>query len=389
MKATLLQKSRRRVDYQVSIIIAVVVALSFLCVYIYNYNVTYADMLASLRSRSDSIYTYVEDNFDSDTYFAANQKDDINQVGYHDGKEFLEGVKESAGVMYLYTAKRNDKGQFVYVLDGLPSDSPDFRYPGDLIEPEIIPEMEMALKNKIVYPDDIKVTQWGKILVSYYPIHENGKVIGVIGIEFDASRQYQTFQQIRIVTPIIGVLFAMFAVIISLFLFRRISNPSFKDFSNTDYLTSVKNRNSFELDVTNFHEHEFEHGGFVCIDLNDLKVINDEQGHQSGDAYIKACAQILMAFESNETTLYRIGGDEFVLLVTKTSQEELQQIIAKIKEAIQQYNANHITKLSLALGAACFDETLDASAYDTFNRADADMYEHKKAMKAKQKNNNN
>ena len=68
-------------------------------------------------------------------------------------------------------------GSLIYVVDGLPSDSDDFRHPGDEIEGEIVPELERALADERVYPTDIKDTGWGYVFVSYYPIHENDQVI--------------------------------------------------------------------------------------------------------------------------------------------------------------------------------------------------------------------
>lgn len=121
-------------------------------------------------------------------------------------KEKLKEVKASTNVRYLYTAQRNENGEYVYLVDGLPSDSADFRNPGDKIEQEIIPELQAALNDKIILPNQIKNTEWGPIFISYFPIHENDKVVGVLGIEFDASHQYRAFQMIQIGTPIIAVI---------------------------------------------------------------------------------------------------------------------------------------------------------------------------------------
>ena len=106
----------------------------------------------------------------------------------------------------------------------------------------------------------------------YYPIHDEGKVVGVLGIEFDASHQFEAFKQIRIITPLIAIMASLIATIIAVLSFRRISNPRFKDMANTDYLTNLHNRNAFEIDFENLSTHK-HNTGIIITDLNDLKKI--------------------------------------------------------------------------------------------------------------------
>lgn len=381
-KKTSLKRRLNRVDYQVSLMIALIVSLSFLCVYYYNYNVTYNDMLYTLKERSDNIYSVVENEFNTLTFEEIDDREDIDKELYLKDKQLLEYIKDSTGVMYLYTATKTKDGNFIYVLDGLSSESPDFRYPGDLIEKETIPELELAYENKIVYPEDIKSTSWGKIFVSYYPIHKDNEVIGVIGIEFDAQHQYDTFRSLRIMTPIIGGVFALVAIIFAVYLFRRISNPFYRDFANTDYLTGIQNRNAFELYMRNLQAKEtYHHFGFISIDLNNLKMINDTLGHQAGDKYIRNCADLLKKFESEECILYRIGGDEFAFIVINTDIQKITELRKNIIKSVNLYNLSTEMQISIAVGEAVFEAEIDEDLSATLKRADKDMYDNKKVMK--------
>lgn len=377
-----LKRKLNRVDYQVSLMIALIVSLSFLCVYYYNYHITYNDMLYTLKERSDNIYSVVENEFNSFTFEEIDDKEDIDKDIYIKDKQLLEYIKDSTGVMYLYTATKTTDGKFIYVLDGLSSDSPDFRYPGDLIEEETIPELELAYQNEIVYPEDIKSTSWGKIFVSYYPIHKENEVIGVIGIEFDAQHQYDTFKSLRIMTPIIGGVFALMAIVLAVYLFRRISNPLYRDFANTDYLTGIQNRNAFELYMRNLQAKETCHNyGFISIDLNDLKVINDTLGHLTGDMYISICTNLFKTFESKECLLYRIGGDEFVFIVTNVNTQKIADLKNNIIKSVKLHNQNAEMQISIAVGEAVYDAKIDEDLSATLKRADQAMYDNKKIMK--------
>lgn len=368
-----------RVDVQVSLIIAIIVIASFICVYFFQYNITYKDMVNSLQKRSDSIYNYVENYVDKTTFTDTLSAED---EGYISTKEKLEDVKIATNVMYLYTAKQNEDGTYVYLVDGLPSDSPDFRNPNDAIEIEVIPELQRALNNEIIVPDTIKQTTWGEIFVAYYPIHENGKVIGVLGMEFDAHDQYQAFRTLRIGTPIIATLACVIAILIAGLLFRRISNPNFKDMANSDYLTKLKNRNAFMLDMHNMEARDRETCGIIVADVNDLKVINDTYGHQVGDECICAVAKCLLSCAGKHPA-YRIGGDEFVILAQKEQVKSLEVMIADIISNITKITIEPSIDVTISIGFAFFDKETDTNLIDTFKRADHKMYGMKKELKMK------
>ena len=152
--------------------------------------------------------------------------------------------------------------------------------------------MQRALNGERVLPDKIKKTDWGKIFITYLPIYEGEEIIGVVGIEFRADHQYQVYQNLRRVLPVFILLFSLAASLVSRYLFRRISNPFYRDMSNMDYLTRLKNRNAYQLDMKNRIAAKKEKDtGFILIDLNSLKHINDTMGHETGDRYITCISQ--------------------------------------------------------------------------------------------------
>lgn len=373
------KKRVSRVDVQVTIITAVIMIVAFVCVYFFNYNITHEDMIHSLKQRSNSIYHYVDKYVDK-AAFNDETAISMDQKHYKELKKKLEDVKIATDVMYLYTAKKTADGEYIYLVDGLSSKSSDFRKPGDSIEPEIIPEMKSALENNIILPDKIKATTWGYIFVSYYPIHDQGKVVGVLGIEFDASHQYRAYQIIRWGTPLIAIGACLIAMLLAVYFFRRISNPNYKDMSNSDYLTGLKNRNAFEIDMLNLEERK-EQPGFIVTDINDLKKVNDENGHSCGDRYIRGAAAILMR-SMKECAIYRYGGDEFIIIMPQLlRQEVLQGICENIYKTQDHYNKETGMQVSLSIGCAAYDEEVDHSLRDTLQRADENMYEVKRRYK--------
>lgn len=373
-----LREPLRRVDIQVSFFMALIVLFTSISIFFVCYRITYDDMILSLKDRVSSIYNYLEASLEEDTFVEINQKSDMEKDSYQEMKKLLEGIKLSTGVRYLYTAKETENGEFIYMIDGLDISAEDFRYPGDPIEPEIVPDMKKALSGETVLPDDIRLTDWGKVFITYLPVHFNGKIVGVVGIEFEAEHQYNTYRTLKVLTPVIILLFSLICVIFAVICFRRISNPMYSDMANTDYLTQMKSRNAFEVDIKNFSSKNLETAGVVVADLNNLKKVNDEFGHEAGDQYIRAAANTLKAAGDKQKVVYRTGGDEFAVFLSGMQMGELETYKNEVQKALEGSGQELGIQVSLSIGYALFDHAADNSFYETYKRADLRMYEDKK-----------
>lgn len=338
-------------------------------------------MIKGLQTRVSALYYYLEEQIDKESFIHISTETDLNRDTYRNMHGLLYRAKESSGVMYLYTAKPTKEGEYIYVVDGLHPESSDFRYPGDLIEIEIQDQMRQTLSGEIVMPDRIQETSWGYIFIAYLPIYNKGKVIGVLGIEFDAAHQYQTFRFLVIGVPLVIILFCIISFFSAFVLFRRISNPNYNDLSNTDMVTNLKNRNAFETDIFNLNLKEKSSISLLSIDLDNLKKINDEKGHTAGDLYIIASGKILQAVLTTSSRLYRTGGDEFVIIMHNGDVDTPEKLINRIELGLAEINLIPENNISLSIGFAHYNSTADKDLMDTFNRADSHMYLAKRKKK--------
>lgn len=369
----------RRVDIQVSLFMAVMVLVTTLFTFGLSYEITYADMITSLRERVQAIYTLLDGRLDESTFRGIDAPEDMASTTYRQTQQLLRFVRESTGVLYLYTAKQNERGELVYVVDGL-SEEEDFRYPGDRLEPEIEPAMRRALAGENVLPDHIQKTDWGKIFITYLPIHGEGdSVLGVVGIEFDAEHQYNTYLVLRRAAPGCIVLLCLVSVAFAVLFFRRVSNPTYQDMANTDQLTGLKSRNAFEVDLKNAIAGGAGRGsGLLVADLDYLKQVNDTLGHAVGDRYIQRAAEALRQALGSRAALYRVGGDEFAALYAHASAEQLERDEEAIKWYFEELREDWPVETSLSIGGAMFDPAQDDDLHGTYRRADAGMYEQKR-----------
>jgi len=125
----------------------------------------------------------------------------------------------------------------------------------------------------------------------------------------------------------------------------------------------------------------------IYLDVDGLKVINDEVdengneiGHAKGDIHLKRVAEILKKVLREEDIPSRIGGDEFTALL-EILPENMDIIKKRLQEAIDQNNLENpdLPEVSISLGFAVYDPSKDRDLWDTFTRADKNMYEAKES----------
>jgi diguanylate cyclase (GGDEF)-like protein len=150
-----------------------------------------------------------------------------------------------------------------------------------------------------------------------------------------------------------------------------------------DPLTKSGNRLAFNETFEKYYQDESRRKKLrlIYFDLNNLKTINDEYGHLSGDEAIINITDIIEMVFKNHADCFRIGGDEFACL-SSTIDEGLYDRYKRLF-LNEMYNKNHsvIYPFSAAVGSITYDEVLDKSINDMMRRCDLEMYKHKKVMK--------
>lgn len=380
------QRTMRRMDIQVAIFSAALVIVSSLSIFFIGYTVTYREMIHSLTQRVYAIYDYAEERLDVNTFRYLYNPADMDTELYQQNQTLLAHAKEATGLLYLYTATQNADGAFIYQLDGLPLDAEDFRRPGDAIEPEIIPELRRAMTGEVILPSAIKATDWGKIFIAYLPVHDGDAVVGVVGVEFEAESQYNTYFTLRAAAPVVILVACLAAAAFAVFFFRRISNPTRMDLYNTDNLTGLKSRNAYDVEFENLDASSSKQAvGILLMDLNYLKRVNDQLGHQCGDDYLSLVGQVIRELLPPHAVAYRIGGDELAILLWETTPDALKALAGALEAAYLAQRPAWPVETSLAVGWAAYDAQVDENLYAMFRRADEMLYEVKKQQHERDK----
>lgn len=149
-----------------------------------------------------------------------------------------------------------------------------------------------------------------------------------------------------------------------------------------DVLTGASNRLAFERDIEQKID-ENSSGPFrlIMMDINNLKSINDQYGHQTGDQAIKLCYDTMSEVIENLGVCYRIGGDEFACILKSTDPGRYQRIIAKARQTLTAIERELPYKLELAIGSDVFVPGERTELDGFIHHVDQLMYEDKRLLK--------
>ena len=155
-----------------------------------------------------------------------------------------------------------------------------------------------------------------------------------------------------------------------------------------DSLTGIRNRNAYDAEVKKIEwmmQDGFKRFGIAMIDLNFLKRINDNFGHEKGnEAIINVCNITCRVF--THSPVFRIGGDEFAVIIENEDYDRVDERIAEFEKIIYDIsNSKSLQpweRISAAIGWTLYDKEIDTDVDSVFKRADANMYLNKKMMKA-------
>lgn len=177
------------------------------------------------------------------------------------------------------------------------------------------------------------------------PIYdENNQIIGVAGIARDITEQKKTQDEIEYM-------------------------------SQHDFLTNLYNRRYFESKLNELNHEASYPLAIMMVDLNGLKIFNDAFGHQMGDKALSLVSNVLSQIFVNRAVIARIGGDEFAIIITQTSLDELHEYKKDIVNKVSEIISGKIS-LSVAVGYEIL-EVYQKDLSELQKNAENFMYRHK------------
>ncbi|MBR0133489.1 MAG: EAL domain-containing protein, partial [Lachnospiraceae bacterium] len=155
------------------------------------------------------------------------------------------------------------------------------------------------------------------------------------------------------------------------------------EIARKDPLTGIRNKTAYKENEKmlqkSIEDRSISNFGIVLCDINNMKVINDTQGHKAGDEYIcAACRMICHIFD--HSPVFRIGGDEFIVILKNQDFTERANLMSALRKQVEDH-INIGEGVVFAAGLAEFQSYEDRRVDDVFERADRAMRDEKQRLK--------
>ncbi|MBQ6129021.1 MAG: GGDEF domain-containing protein [Lachnospiraceae bacterium] len=297
-------------------------------------NITFGQIAESLASNYDSIY-YVNANDSSYAGFSAKNDQDGLTID-RTGEDFFTDTKENIPKII----HPQDQVRLVALLDR------DY--------------LLSALEDRKMYTVTYRITEGERAGYTRMSVRKTSDsahfIIGVENIDDEIRKEHEHVQALN----------------------------TERELARRDELTGTRNKTAyFELEesVQKSIESGMEEPSFAIaiFDINDLKKVNDEEGHKAGDDYIKSAAK-LICDTFDHSPVFRIGGDEFVIFMQGDDYNDRDDLMLRFHEQILENILNGHGPI-IASGMAEFIPGSDKSVSSVFERADDNMYNDKRDLK--------
>ncbi len=173
---------------------------------------------------------------------------------------------------------------------------------------------------------------------------ENGDVIGIIGLINDVTEK----EELRM---------------------------RWERSAHTDSLTGLSNRCHFDDVKDSFEPWQYPIA-VVMADCDNLKLVNDSMGHAAGDTYLRSAAVVLRSSMTSDAMLFRVGGDEFIILMPNTTEKEAEACIESARQLAAQMKLGDMP-LSMSYGLSMLASKCDLTER-AVEAADRRMYQEKR-----------
>jgi len=330
------------------------------------------------RERSIGIKEFILSHLDGDDFLDIGEDTEAGIKASMHVQSILDNLRGVGGLTRLYIASINENGRIVTTMTAMPGGS-DY-LPTGRLEADFHRSVNEGMA---VFGERIYRTAEGSKFTIFWPVmNQYSEMLGVVCMEFNVDFLNQSNTQALIYGLVLSAGLLLVISIIAYLSMNRATEPYFKKLAYTDFLTGYENRMAFEhrLRQCGNLADKGEWVTLIICDVNNLKIINDTQGHKSGDAYLKNTADLLYDNIREAGPLYRIGGDEFASIITGRNRKYIDGMMVALRAekrmAIKGY------PFSCACGEATFIKGVDSTLRDVFKRADEAMYEEKKRQKA-------
>ena len=314
-----------------------------------------------------------------DVFLIENQ----NEIPYEQLLGSLNGIGFKKSLLYLFQGNVKNHGSF----DWMPPASILLKAISDEDGLRSLPEEQQLLRTESVFENEF-IKDDGRRTMIVSPLFVGADLYGLLVNELEISRSYSVSSAATQLSVTLRSLFMIEeqnkvkqSLQISLERFIR-DNTKLEEIAQKDELTGLYNRRGFISNAERVLEEPANQGkvAIICYaDMDNLKKINDQYGHDDGDFALKTIAQVLLESFRDMDIIGRIGGDEFISLAVTGADCDVDSMKARIEKVTKRYNqfADKPYPIEMSTGIYKFKIIGKIDIYEAMNNADQLLYQEK------------
>ena len=304
----------------------------------------------------------------------------------------LSRYAEKKGAEYVYTIVMSD-GKLYYTSSSSTRDEFErgdvtpFWFALDAYNDSNIKE----IKNSIENMKELKITgsdDYGMFRSVYLPKKDSNGDVYVVGTDYSVNEIKKIMKSVVLFT-LLNIIYFILAILSIFWVMTRVVKKYVAELNIravTDELTGVANRreafNQLEKHIE-FAERSGRSLTVSFIDLDGLKMINDNMGHDAGDKFIKTFTEVLKSHIRKYDIIARIGGDEFLIIFPECTLKRAKDVVERIKEEI--FAAEMEFKYDFSFGFSEYNSGNKMDVDKMVKIADNAMYQQKIMKKYRKK----
>lgn len=226
----------------------------------------------------------------------------------------------------------------------------------------------------------VEGTDWMMVVLISDSVIQN-RIRSISERSLSDSRRHVAFILIYSVALLLVLLFMMKALSKKDLEAEKKNTQTFRNMANTDSLTGVRNKHAYSeaeaLLNQRIRENDIDKLAVIVCDINGLKHANDTLGHAAGDKLIKDASSLICGHFTHGA-VYRIGGDEFVVVLKDKGYDTMNEDLAEINRVVEENIKKNEVVVSIGYSELTPE---DQMVHDVFERADQMMYKRKKQLK--------
>lgn len=193
-------------------------------------SITYAYMNNMLVENASQMatktYEYVESKMDHRLLETIESQKGGSSEEYKALKNTLSVINNTTNVKFIYITKKTNKSDYIYLIDGLPSENQYSITIGEKVEQEYISHYKQVYKSREAKMGELEDLEYGLMITNYFPIKDkDGVVIGVLGIDYDVSKEMHVFKEEFRTITIVALLLLLAVATIFYYIANRITKP--------------------------------------------------------------------------------------------------------------------------------------------------------------------